>query len=83
MNLHLHIDRVVIDGPAGGPRDVDSAELEAALTSALTERLDHTAPQAADEAIRRGPDLDLRHGGPVAEAIGRAVAKAVVPGGDR
>ena len=45
MTVRVHIDRVVIDGPVGGPLDVDRAQLEAALTSALTARLDQTAPE--------------------------------------
>ena len=54
MNLHLHIDRVVIDGPL----DLDRAQLEVAITEALVARLDQGVPAATHEASRRGADVE-------------------------
>jgi hypothetical protein len=75
MNVQLHIDRVLIDHPL----DVDRAGLEAAISGAMIARLDHNVPIAANEASRRGPDIDLQSG-PAANLIAHAVADTVLPG---
>jgi hypothetical protein len=77
VNVHLHIERVVVDGPLA----VAGARLEAALAAALRDRLaqEPRPPDAVHEARRGAPDVVLATGR-AEDAIARAVAGALLPG---
>jgi hypothetical protein len=78
VRIYLHIERVVIDESVA----IAQADLEAALSAALADRLDHSPPVAAHDARRRA-DVVPRGRAPVADLVARAVAGAVMPGGVR
>jgi len=75
--VHVHIDRIVLDGFGFGPHD--RATLEAALQQRLGELLAERAP-AADRAGARptliAPAIGVRNAGD-ASGLGRSVAQSL------
>ena len=72
MSLHLHIERIVLDGVLADPRQADSVKLavERELTALLREKGGLRPPSARPATIQLTPNI-----APV--NLGSAIAKAV------